>query len=146
MWHIVLWLKSILLVGFSSGNRWCWNQSMFHQLSAENPCICDCKLFTNIRGFVHIVWVLTDLYNQGVDILLDCNCLHCAYWQMFFAWGCVPGAIFPNILPREQGENWIIWSLEIMSFDIIPVASEYQHIQIPTMRWILSVSKSILPW
>ena len=37
-------------------------------------------------------------------------------------------AIFPNTLPREQGVYWIIWSLEIISFAIVPFVSEYQEI------------------
>ena len=38
---------------------------------------------------------------------------------------------FPNTLPREQGVlgvYWIIWSLETISCDIIPVAQEDQEI------------------
>ena len=32
----------------------------------------------------------------------------------------VPRAVFPNTLPGEQGVYWKIWSLLIVSFDIIP--------------------------
>ena len=40
----------------------------------------------------------------------------------------VPWKVFPNTLPREQRVYWIIRSLNIMLFNIIPVASEYQEI------------------
>jgi hypothetical protein len=39
----------------------------------------------------------------------------------------VPRGVFPNTLAREQEVCWKILSLKIMSFNIIPVASEYQE-------------------
>ena len=41
----------------------------------------------------------------------------------------VPRGVFPNTLPREQEVyGQIIWSLKILSFNIIPVSTEYQEI------------------
>ena len=40
----------------------------------------------------------------------------------------VPRVVFPNTLPREQEVYRIVCSLKIMSFNIIPVATEYQEI------------------
>ena len=34
----------------------------------------------------------------------------------------------PNTLPKQQGGYWKSWSLDIMSFNIIPVAKKYQDI------------------
>ena len=51
----------------------------------------------------------------------------------------VPGAVFANTLPRKQGLYWIILSLLIISFDIIPVASDYQEIHPYSAMTICSV-------
>ena len=40
----------------------------------------------------------------------------------------VPWGVFPNTLSREQEVYRIIWSLKILSFNIIPVSTEYQEI------------------
>ena len=42
----------------------------------------------------------------------------------------VPWGVFSNTLPREQELFLLVWSLKIMPFNIIPVASEYQEIHI----------------
>ena len=70
----------------------------------------------------------------NVNILLIC--IIAGALSMFSMWGCVPDIrprecikkYCPNTLPRELGVYWIIWSLKIMLFNIIPVASEYQEI------------------
>ena len=62
---------------------------------------------------------------------------------MFSARGCVPvsslGSVRGNTVPRdsidpytpwEQGWDWILWSLLIISFNIIPVASGYEEIHL----------------
>ena len=58
----------------------------------------------------------------------------------------VPRAVFPCTLPREQGVYWIMWSLKIISLNMPSLLpgniKKYTH----TVRWILTVLKSILPW
>ena len=53
----------------------------------------------------------------------------------------VPRVVFPNTLPREQKVYRIVWSLKIMSFYIIPVATEYQEIHLYIAVNIFSVTR-----
>ena len=72
----------------------------------------------------------------------------------FSAQGCVPDICprecikntVPSTLPREQGVYWILWSLKIMTYNrssMLPVNTKKY---IPTVQWILTVLKPILPW
>ena len=68
-----------------------------------------------------VAGALSIFYMRREDV-----CLISVQWSV--SRNTVPWGVFPNTLPREQGVYWIIWSLNIMLFNIIPVASEYQEI------------------
>ena len=80
----------------------------------------------------------------SASLLEHCQCFPREDVFLIFAQGSVsgntvPGAVFDNTLPREQGVYWIIWYLLIISFDIIPVASDYQEIHLYSAMTICSV-------
>ena len=68
-----------------------------------------------------IAGVLSMFYMRPKDVCLISG-------QGSVSGNIVPWKVFPNTLPREQRVYWIIRSLNIMLFNIIPVASEYQEI------------------
>ena len=70
------------------------------------------------------------------------NHTFCISYCVYKSRNTVPRAEYT---PREQGVYWIIWSLHILSFDIIPVACEYQEIH-PNSAMNIVVLKSILFW
>ena len=105
-------------------------------------CMIFCLLFiffkfypgrtTNMMPFC----LAANVYNEFV-------CFIAGTLSMFSARGCVPvsslGSVRGNTVPRvsidpytpwEQGWDWILWSLLIISFNIIPVASGYEEIHL----------------
>ena len=78
---------------------------------------CKCLYFADL----YRCWSVINVFMRREDV-----CLISVQWSV--SRNAVPWEVFPNTFPREQGVYWIIWSLNIVLFNIIPVASEYQEL------------------